>query len=94
MATALLAAGDEGAANRAVDFMFAHQQRPDGSFWQNTEVDGTPHWTGTQMDEVSFPVILAHQLKRDDLWPGIKRAAGYVVAHGPQTDQDRYAGHC
>jgi glucoamylase len=90
MATALLAAGDKGAANRAVDFMFAHQQRPDGSLWQNTEVDGTPHWTGTQMDEVSFPVILAHQLGRDDLWPRIKLAADYVVAHGPQTDQDRW----
>jgi len=90
MATALLAAGDKGAANRAVDFMFAHQQRPDGSFSQNTEVDGTEHWTGTQMDEVSFPIILAHQLNRDDLWPGVKRAADYVVAHGPQTDQDRW----
>jgi glucoamylase len=90
IATGLLAAGDTAAANRAVNFLFDHQQKPDGSFPQNTEVDGTPHWTGLQMDEVALPIVLAAQLGRDDRWPGIKRAADFIVAHGPQTDQDRW----
>jgi glucoamylase len=90
IATGLLAAGDKAAANRAVDFLFDRQQKPDGSFPQNTEVDGTPHWTGLQMDEVALPIVLAHQLGRDDRWPGIRRAADFIVAHGPQTDQDRW----
>jgi glucoamylase len=90
IATGLLAAGDAAAANRALDFLFAHQQKADGSFPQNTEVDGTPHWTGLQMDEVALPIVLASQLGRADRWPGVERAADFIVGHGPQTDQDRW----
>ena len=64
--TALMAAGDRGAAERALTFVFDHQQKPDGSVWQNTFVDGTPHWTNVQMDEVALPIVLAWQLGRDD----------------------------
>jgi glucoamylase len=64
--TALMAAGDRAAAERALSFVFDKQQRPDGSVRQNTFVDGTPHWDGTQQDEVAFPIVLAWQLHRDD----------------------------
>jgi glucoamylase len=91
--TALLAAGDRGAADRALDYLFTKQQKPDGSFPQNTFVDGTPHWTGVQMDEVSFPIVLAWQLHRDDATTyaaHVKRAADYIVANGPKTQQERW----
>jgi len=93
MATALLAAGDTGAANRALDFLFDRQQKPDGSFPQNSTVDGTPHWTNVQMDEVSDPIILAWMLHRTDTatyTAHIKPAADYIVANGPVTQQDRW----
>jgi glucoamylase len=93
MATALLAAGDTAAANRALSFLFDRQQKPDGSFPQNSTVDGTPHWTNTQMDEVADPVILAWMLHRTDTatyTAHIKPAADYIVANGPVTPQDRW----
>jgi glucoamylase len=91
--TAMLAAGDRGAAERALEYLFARQQKPDGSFPQNTFVDGTPHWTNVQMDEVAFPIVLAWQLGRDDAATyadHVKRAADYIVANGPKTQQDRW----
>jgi glucoamylase len=91
--TALMAAGDRGAAERALTFVFEHQQKPDGSVWQNTFVDGTPHWTNVQMDEVAFPIVLAWQLARDDgatYAQHVKPAADYIVANGPRTNQDRW----
>jgi glucoamylase len=91
--TALMAAGDRGAAERALTFVFDHQQKPDGSVWQNTFVDGTPHWTNVQMDEVALPIVLAWQLGRDDAdtyAKHVKPAADYIVANGPKTAQDRW----
>ena len=40
------------------------QQRPDGSFPQNSRLDGEPVFGGLQMDEVAFPIVLAWQLGR------------------------------
>jgi glucoamylase len=91
--TAMLAAGDRAAADRALTYIFDRQQKPDGSFWQNTLVDGTPHWTSVQQDEVAFPIVLAWQLGRDDLDTyarHVKPAADYIVANGPRTQQDRW----
>ena len=64
IATGLLAAGDEAAANRALDYLWSVQQRPDGSFPQNSRLDGEPVFGGLQMDEVAFPIVLAWQLGR------------------------------
>ena len=91
--TGLMAAGDRGAAERALTFVFDKQQRPDGSIRQNTFVDGTPHWDGTQQDEVAFPIVLAWQLHRDDAQTyaqHVKPAADWLVRTGPQTDMDRW----
>ena len=44
VATAQQAAGDEAAADRLLDYLW-RAQKPDGSWWQNTQVDGTPRWT-------------------------------------------------
>jgi glucoamylase len=91
--TGMLAAGDRGAAERALDYLFTRQQKPDGSFPQNTLVDGTEHWTNVQMDEVAFPIVLAWQLDRDDAdtyADHVRPAAEYLVANGPRTQQDRW----
>jgi glucoamylase len=93
MATALIAAGDTAAANRALSYLFDRQQQPDGSFPQNSTVDGTPHWTNVQLDEVADPIILAWMLHRTDgttYRQHIKKAADYVVANGPATPQERW----
>ena len=98
IATALIAAGDTAGANRAVDYLFLRQQKPDGSFPQNSTVDGTPHWTNLQLDEVAFPIVLAWQLGRTDagLYTNhIKKAADFLVnfqgeQHSPWTPQERW----
>ena len=91
--TGMMAAGDRGAAERALSFVFDKQQRPDGSIRQNTFVDGTPHWDGTQQDEVAFPLVLAWQLHRDDAQTyaqHVKPAADWLVKTGPASDMDRW----
>jgi glucoamylase len=90
-ATAQQAAGDTPAAMRAVDYLW-QIQKPDGSWWQNTQVDGTPHWTNLQMDEVALPIVLAWWLGRTGAadWAHIQRAADFVVANGPRTQQERW----
>ena len=102
--TGMMAAGDRGAAERALSFVFDKQQRPDGSIRQNTFVDGTPHWDGTQQDEVAFPIVLAWQLqprRRADLRPArqaggrlARRGPGPQTRHGPLGEPGRLvAGH-
>jgi len=98
IATALIADGDTAGANRALDFLFDVQQKPDGSFPQNSKVDGTPVWGGLQLDEVAFPIVLAHQLGRDDAatWSHVKRAADFLLGFqqdghtAPWSPQDRW----
>ena len=98
-ASALMAAGDTASADKAVDFLFNTQMqtttsdnpysRP-GRFPQNSFVDGTPYWPGTQMDETAMPIILAWKLNRVDLWPKIKLAAEFLAHNGPATGQERW----
>jgi glucoamylase len=93
IATGLLAAGDRQGAERALDHLFKVQQKPDGSFPQNTEVDGTPHWGNLQLDEVALPLVLAWQLGRDDArtyTAHVQKAADFLVANGPSTPQERW----
>lgn len=91
-ATAMLAAGDRSAAERSLDYLFNVQQKPDGSFPQNTLLDGTPYWGGLQLDEVAFPIVLAGQLGRHDAgtWQHVKKAADFIIGHGPATPQERW----
>jgi glucoamylase len=99
IATALIADGDAAGARRALHFLFDRQQKPDGSFPQNSHVDGTPAWTNLQLDEVADPIILAHQLGKRDAatWSHVKRAADFLVnfddgqGHtAPYTPQERW----
>lgn len=92
VATAYMALGDNAAANRALDFLFNVQQRPDGSFPQNSWLDGKPYWNSLQMDEVAYPLILAYQLGRYDrtTYDHVKRAADFIIKNGPATPQERW----
>ncbi|HET9654256.1 MAG TPA: glycoside hydrolase family 15 protein, partial [Kineosporiaceae bacterium] len=92
IATALIADGDTAGAGRALDYLLNVQQKADGSFPQNSWLNGTPYWGGLQLDEVSFPIILADTLGRTDAatWSKIKKAADFVVANGPSTPQERW----
>ncbi|HKF93488.1 MAG TPA: glycoside hydrolase family 15 protein, partial [Gammaproteobacteria bacterium] len=93
VATAFDALGDRAAANRLLDYLFRVQQKSDGSFPQNSWVDGRPIGNGLQMDQVALPLVLAYQLNRNDRrsWQKhIKPAADFILRHGPRTDQDRW----
>ncbi len=92
IATGLLADGDVAAANRALTYDWTVQQRPDGSFPQNSRLDGTPVFTSEQMDEVAFPIILAEQLGRKGPsdWAHVRLSANYLAAHGPASPQERW----
>jgi len=93
VATAFDAMGDRATANRMLDYLFNVQQKPDGSFPQNTWVDGRPIGNGVQMDQVALTLLLAFQLGRNDRqsWlKHIKPAADFIVQHGPRTEQDRW----
>jgi glucoamylase len=94
-ATALLACNRVDTARRALVYL-ACTQRPDGSFAQNFWIDGTPYWTGIQLDEVAFPLILAWRLWKLDglgefhVFPFVERAVGFLVRHCPVTQQERW----
>jgi len=94
-ATALLACGRCETALRALVYL-ACTQHPDGSFAQNFWIDGTPYWTGIQLDEVAFPIMLAWRLwkhgdlERFDVFPFVEKAAGFLVRYAPITQQERW----
>ncbi len=94
-ATALLACGRAETARRALVYL-ACTQRPDGGFAQNFWIDGTPYWSGIQLDEVAFPIMLAWRLWKAEglgemeIFPFVERAAGFLVRHAPITHQERW----
>ena len=57
-AIALLATGQTGTPLRALIWL-ASIQRPDGSFPQNSWIDGSAYWSGLQLDQVAAPILLA-----------------------------------
>jgi glucoamylase len=94
-ATALLACGRPETARRALVYLTCTQQ-VNGGFAQNFWIDGTPYWSGTQLDEVAFPLMLAWRLWKADalgemsIFPFIERAAGFLVRNAPITHQERW----
>jgi glucoamylase len=94
-ATALLACGRAETARRALVYL-ACTQEPDGGFAQNFWIDGTPYWSGQQLDEVAFPIILAWRLWKAEalgvlqVHAFVERAAGYLIRYAPITHQERW----
>lgn len=95
-ASALLATGQTGTPLRALVWLAAFQ-RPDGSFPQNSWIDGTAYWPGLQLDEVAAPILLGWRLQQHGVSLGlfdpramILRAAAYLILQGPVTAQERW----
>jgi glucoamylase len=93
-----LAAGAHADAVRILRYLEVTQEA-DGRWPQNMWLDGRPYWTGLQMDEAAFPILLVDLLRREarrelgDLkrwWPMVRRAAGFIARNGPVTQQDRW----
>src|ERR1700741_1675835 len=93
--SALLAVGDLSTPLRALIYL-AVSQREDGGFHQNFWIDGRPYWSGIQLDEVAFPVLLAWRLWKHDAlgnfdpFQMVRRACGFLIREGPITPQDRW----
>ena len=93
--TALYVDGDTQTAQDAVNFLFYHQQQADGSMPRNSLLNGklAPDSFGTQLDEASYPIIMAYQLGMTsaDLYQNhIKPAAYFVISHGPSYGVERW----
>ena len=62
-AGALVALGARRTARRTLAYLVATQE-PDGSWVQNQWVDGVAYWSGVQLDEAAYPILLAGALRR------------------------------
>lgn len=93
--TGLLADGDRATATATVRFLFERQQQADGSLPRNSLVSGrtAPDSSGVQLDEVAFPILMARTvgLTSPDFYRAhLKRAADYLVSHGPAFGNERW----
>ena len=97
-ACGFLAAGAKSDAVRVLRYLESTQEA-DGHWAQNMWLDGRPYWSGLQMDETAFPVLLVDALRRhapvelgdlDRWWPMVQRAASFIACNGPVTQQDRW----
>ena len=61
-AGALVALGALATARRTLAYLVASQE-PDGHWPQNQWVDGDAYWTGLQLDEAAYPLLLAGALR-------------------------------
>jgi glucoamylase len=94
-AFALLAANQRADARHILSHLIA-SQLPDGHWPQNYYPSGESYWTGTQLDETAFPILLAAKLREigDGELSGtaamVRSAVGFIVRTGPSSDQDRW----
>ncbi len=96
--TGLFAAGASHDAGRILRYLQVTQET-DGHWPQNMWLDGKPYWSGIQLDEAAFPILLTGMaFEQGDLslevirslWPMVRQATRYVISHGPGTEQDRW----
>ena len=97
-AGSLLAIGAHDEARNVLLYLQTVQEA-DGHWPQNMWLDGSPYWTGLQMDECAFPLLLTEMAHRvgalkpgdlEDFMPMVLKAAGFVAKFGPVTGQDRW----
>ena len=94
----MLAAGAHEDGLRVLHYLEATQEA-DGHWGQNMWLDGRPYWDGLQMDETALPILLVDLLRQESpncfgdcrrWWPMVFKAASFLVANGPVTQQDRW----
>ena len=97
-AGALLASGAVPDAVRVLRYLEATQEAA-GNWAQNLWLDGRPYWSGIQMDETAFPILLIDLLRREApdalgklerWWPMVRNAVSFIIRNGPVTQQDRW----
>jgi glucoamylase len=93
-ATGLLAAGRSDAAARVLEYLRATQES-DGHWPQNMWLDGTPYWTGIQMDETALPILAVDlaarcEIRTGSYWPMVRSAAAFLMLNGPVSAEDRW----
>ncbi|HKV81832.1 MAG TPA: glucan 1,4-alpha-glucosidase [Candidatus Sulfotelmatobacter sp.] len=97
-AGALLAAGAVTDAVRVLRYLEATQEDA-GNWAQNLWLDGRPYWSGIQMDETAFPILLIDLMRReapealgklDRWWLMVRKAVSFIIRNGPVTQQDRW----
>jgi glucoamylase len=93
---ALFAVGEVDDARRMLSYLVATQSA-DGRWCQNSFPDGRPFWSGIQLDEVGFPILLAAKLAEENALAGlggvgdmVRSAACYILHNGPVSPQDRW----
>lgn len=94
-AQALLALGGEVEARAVLGYLMAIQNA-DGHWFQNQWLGGRPYWSGVQLDETAFPVLLAVSLAERGALGGmpvadmVRRALAFLMREGPSSPQDRW----
>jgi glucoamylase len=93
--TGLVATGDLATAKDTVRFLFNRQQLADGSIPRNSLVNGktAPDSFNTQLDEVAYPILMARTVGmtgKTFYLQHIKRAADFIVGHGPSFGNERW----
>jgi glucoamylase len=97
-AGALVAAGAVTDAVRVLRYLETTQEAA-GNWAQNLWLDGRPYWSGIQMDETAFPILLIDLLRREApealgklerWWPIVRSAVSFILRNGPVTQQDRW----
>jgi glucoamylase len=94
-AFALLGANQPDDVRRMLGHLLA-TQTPEGRWPQNYFPNGVPFWTGTQLDEAGFPILLAAKLREQGLpdlhgtGSMVRSAVGFIVRTGPSSEQDRW----
>lgn len=93
--TAVMACGNTDLPARTLIYLSVAQSE-DGGFSQNFWITGEPYWKGMQLDETAFPVILAWRVLNQrgpmkfDPTEMVRRAAAFIVKHGPATQEERW----
>ncbi|WP_101297202.1 glycoside hydrolase family 15 protein [Halegenticoccus soli] len=96
--TVFEAVGDLKTAADALAYIYEYQQDEQGFIPQNTYLNGRTRWGGEQMDNISFPQVMAYALRRRGVgfedapydYVNVKRSADYVARNGPPTAQERW----
>ncbi len=96
--TAFEAAGDIQTGVEALEYIYHYQQDDHGFIPQNTYLNGRTRWGGEQMDNISFPQVMAWMLWEHGIdfadveydYTNVKRSADYVARNGPETAQERW----
>jgi glucoamylase len=98
VAGGFLALGAKADVQRVLHFL-QQTQKADGHWAQNMWIDGSAYWSGMQLDETAFPILLVNMALRYNVldqnetrhfWPMMRNAAKFIVLNGPITLQDRW----